>query len=111
MTSRRTNAPAPTPRCQARRGDGDTGCGLDAGHPGNHQSIPVCPVPDCADTRRRNQIMCRTHWFRVPKALRDRIWALVKKGLSQEYLDARAESIAQAHLWAPRGAKAPKAAI
>lgn len=37
---------------------------------------------------------CKTHWFRLPKFLRDRIWATyvpwqeIRKDPSQDYLDA-----------------------
>jgi hypothetical protein len=34
----------------------------------------MCPVPGCDRSRRPSQVMCRTHWFRVPKPLRDQIW-------------------------------------
>jgi hypothetical protein len=37
--------------------------------------------------------MCRTHWYRLPAALRERIWATYRRGqtlatASPEYLDA-----------------------
>jgi hypothetical protein len=39
-------------------------------------------------------LMCRRHWFLVPKALRDRVWATYRAGQerskdpSREYLEA-----------------------
>ena len=96
---------SPNEPCPSRHSTrDDIRCTLPAGHQGKHQPGYCCPVPGCGLGRKGNQIMCRTHWFRVPKAARDRIWALVRGGglLSSEYLDARAEAIAQAHLWVPK---------
>lgn len=87
-------------QCPAKRRD-DIRCKLEAGHAGNHRPTPWCPVPGCEAPRKVNQMMCRTHWFRVPKAVRDSVWATVRGDL-EKYLEARNEAIAQAHLWVPK---------
>jgi hypothetical protein len=51
--------------------------------------------------------MCRTHWFRVPKDLRDTIWRTVKTDFAR-YWDARNEAIAAAHLWVPKRKSKPE---
>jgi hypothetical protein len=33
-------------------------------------------------------LMCRPHWFRVPKSLRDRVWAEYENGVTRAYCDA-----------------------
>lgn len=32
-----------------------------------------------------NMLMCRPHWFKVPKALRDGIWETYRRGPTAEY--------------------------
>ena len=34
-----------------------------------------CSVPGCGRSLPLDMLMCRAHWFRVPKALRDEVWA------------------------------------
>jgi hypothetical protein len=34
-----------------------------------------CPIPGCSETPGREQLMCRMHWFRVPPALRAKVWS------------------------------------
>ncbi len=87
------------------RGGGPYRCTKLKGHEGLHSPVPCCPIPDCMLPRKHNQMMCRTHWMRVGKALRDRIWALVKKGRLHDYLDARNEAIITAANWKPKGRK------
>jgi hypothetical protein len=42
---------------------------------GEHEPIhDTCPVADCEAPRRPEQLMCRFHWFKVPKAIRNRVW-------------------------------------
>jgi hypothetical protein len=41
--------------------------------------------------------MCRRHWYRIPKQLRDQVWATWRSGLgacSREHLDAVRAAIA-----------------
>ncbi len=52
-----------------------------------------CPIPNCTSERKPEQLMCRADWFRVPKDIRDRIWATVGTDAGA-YLDARNEAIA-----------------
>ncbi len=33
-----------------------------------------CVWHGCSAGRRRDQVMCKTHWFQLPKPLRDAIW-------------------------------------
>lgn len=32
----------------------------------------------CTSTHHDNQVACRTHWFRLPKEVRDEIWRLYR---------------------------------
>ncbi len=97
------------PRCQETRGAYQ--CAHEEGHAGNHSpGAPACPVPGCEQIRKMNQMMCRAHWFRVPKDLRDRIWRLVRlmgseAGMS-DYKDARGQAIAAAANWVPAKTRA-----
>ena len=34
-----------------------------------------CPSPTCNERVDRNRLACPKHWRRVPKALRDELWA------------------------------------
>lgn len=51
----------------------------------------TCPVPDCEVTHSRRLLMCRDHWFSVPKPLRDELMRAYRRDgvLSEEYLNAR----------------------
>jgi hypothetical protein len=33
-----------------------------------------CPANDCTKSVSADMLMCRTHWFMVPKQIRDRVW-------------------------------------
>jgi hypothetical protein len=39
-----------------------------------------CPVPSCRKHIDPSRLMCRDHWYLVPKQLRDRIWATWRSG-------------------------------
>jgi len=54
-----------------------------------------CPVPGCKARHPRNLLMCKPHWFKVPKHLRDEVWDSYKKDgvLSDRYIDARTAAI------------------
>lgn len=39
-----------------------------------------CPIPLCGDQIDPSRLMCRTHWYMVPKELRDRVWATWRSG-------------------------------
>jgi len=56
--------------------------------PGGQQSagllIPVgrCVVPGCEAEIDPTRLMCRDDWYRLPKRLRDRVWATWRSGQS-----------------------------
>lgn len=57
-----------------------------------------CPWPGCGKPIRPAYLMCRTHWYRLPAGLRDRIWATYRRGqtlatASPEYLDALRDAL------------------
>lgn len=59
-----------------------------------------CPIPGCTVQCRSSIVMCREHWFQVPKPLRERVWATwrtLQQGATRQsaddYRQARAESI------------------
>lgn len=43
-----------------------------------------CPIDGCTNGRQSNQLMCKSHWFKVPKALRDDVWAKARKMWAEE---------------------------
>jgi hypothetical protein len=57
-----------------------------------------CHWPGCGKPVLPKLWGCRSHWFRLPRRLRDRIWAAYRVGQevgkdpSPEYLDAAAEA-------------------
>lgn len=52
-----------------------------------------CPIDGCTGRRKRNQVLCVTHWFQVPQALRERIWSLYRTAPgSPDHLRALAEA-------------------
>jgi hypothetical protein len=54
-----------------------------------------CPVEGCTERHKRSLLMCRSHWYQVPKNLRDELWAAYKHSgvLSERYLDVRESCI------------------
>lgn len=53
-----------------------------------------CPVQGCTRLRKQQQVMCRQHWYKVPKELRTRVWALFTyKRASDEHRAAVLEAI------------------
>ena len=40
----------------------------------------TCHVPSCHVSVPRQMLMCKHHWYMVPKALRDRVWATYENG-------------------------------
>jgi hypothetical protein len=40
----------------------------------------TCPVPTCPTTISNYLVMCKTHWYRVPLDLRNRLWDEVVPG-------------------------------
>lgn len=42
-------------------------------------SAERCPVEGCPKGRGDRQLMCRRHWYMVPKELRDRVWETARR--------------------------------
>lgn len=40
----------------------------------------VCPVAGCRQRVRADRLMCRPHWYQVPRPLRDAVWAAWASG-------------------------------
>jgi hypothetical protein len=80
--------------------------GVGRGPGGNRNSSPNrCPVPSCHRPIDPSRLMCRDHWYLVPKPLRDRIWATWRSGEG-----ARERAHRDAVLLAVGAASAPSAA-
>jgi hypothetical protein len=50
-----------------------------------------CAVTGCSEHIDPSRLMCRGHWYRVPRQLRDLVWASWRSGagaLSPEHLEA-----------------------
>jgi hypothetical protein len=50
-----------------------------------------CAVTGCSEHIDPSRLMCRGHWYRVPRQLRDLVWATWRSGegaLSPEHLEA-----------------------
>ena len=61
----------------------------------------LCPVPGCGDQIDQTRLMCRRHWYQVPKRLRDQVWRSWRSGQeanSHEHQRAVFQAIAAAHL-------------
>jgi hypothetical protein len=70
----------------AGRGRGPGSVLLALAEPGGH-----CQVPSCSEQIDQSRLMCRHHWYRVPKPLRDQVWATWRSGrgtLSAEHQSA-----------------------
>lgn len=57
-------------------------CGLPAGHEGNHsvRQEHHCHARNCGVSVRPEMLMCRKHWFMVPKTIRDEVWRTYRPG-------------------------------
>lgn len=59
----------------------------------------TCPAPGCTRSLPPRLLMCRSHWFALPKPLRDAVWREYRPGQerdhkpSADYLDAVREAI------------------
>ncbi len=59
----------------------------------------TCHATGCRVAVPRRMFMCRHHWFSLPKALRDRIWATYRSGretdwrISHAYAEAAREGV------------------
>lgn len=50
-----------------------------------------CPVSGCTEQVDPSRLMCRGHWYQLPRQLRDLVWATWRSGdgaLSYEHLEA-----------------------
>lgn len=63
-------------------------------------NIHVCHANGCVLPVPRRMFMCKTHWYRLPKAMRDAIWQAYRPGQetgrvepSAEYLRVATEAI------------------
>lgn len=43
-----------------------------------------CPIDGCTKSRGDGKLMCKSHWYKVPKDIRDRVWAMAKKMWASE---------------------------
>ena len=53
--------------------------------------VSSCPIPGCGNQIDPSRLMCRAHWYVVPKLMRDRVWATWRSGqgaYSTEHQDA-----------------------
>ena len=71
-----------------------------SGRPGPG-TLATCPWPLCHKPIRPAYLMCRTHWYRLPAGIRDRINATYRRGqtvltASPEYLDALQDALGDA---------------
>jgi hypothetical protein len=58
-----------------------------------------CPIPGCRTQIDQSRLMCRGHWYLVPKQLRDHVWATWRSGQaarSPEHQDAVRMAIIEA---------------
>jgi hypothetical protein len=57
-----------------------------------------CPIDGCTERHARTKLMCRDHWYMVPKELRDAVWKAYRGAgvFSEEYAEARDAAIAAA---------------
>jgi len=44
-----------------------------------------CAAEGCEKIVPSDMLMCRKHWFKVPKDIRDRVWASYRGGMDAEY--------------------------
>ena len=52
-----------------------------------------CAADGCDVIVATDLLMCRKHWFKVPKDIRDRVWAGYRRGLDAEYDAAVAAAV------------------
>lgn len=39
-----------------------------------------CPIPRCGEGIDPSRLMCKKHWYMVPKQMRDHVWATWRSG-------------------------------
>lgn len=52
-----------------------------------------CPAPGCMVRVDQDRLACPRHWYRLPAALRARIWRLWSRGPEEEHAAAVREAI------------------
>jgi hypothetical protein len=59
-----------------------------------------CPVDGCTNKHESDKLMCRRHWYSVPRHLRDALWSAINEHgwFSNEAGLARGECIRAANL-------------
>lgn len=53
--------------------------------------VGCCPIPRCSEPIDLSRLMCRSHWYMVPKEMRDQVWATWRSGqgaYEREHQDA-----------------------
>jgi len=73
-----------------------------------------CPVPGCGSQIDATRLMCRRDWYRVPKRLRDRVWATWCSGRragSPEHQQAVLKAVTAARLARLPGWRRPLAQL
>lgn len=68
-------------RCSMRHANGEQ-CTLEEGHAGNHR-LPErhrCHARGCTVVVPPEMLMCRSHWFRVPRVIQRAVWAAYRRG-------------------------------
>jgi hypothetical protein len=62
------------------------------------EGLRTCPVEGCEETHTRSKLMCISHWYSVPKDLRDELWRAYRSDgvLSDAYVEAMDACIAAA---------------
>jgi len=67
-------------RCESKRGDMQ--CTLEEGHESMHRlpQAHKCHWPTCNTEVSPSLWGCKKHWFKLPKRLRDMVWATYKPG-------------------------------
>jgi hypothetical protein len=56
-----------------------------------------CPIPGCSSRIDSSRLMCRSHWYLVPREVRDQVWATWRSGqaaFSRDHQDAVLRAIA-----------------
>jgi len=56
------------------------------------KQMRLCPANGCTEHIQRHQAYCRTHWFWLPKPLREAINDTWRKGRSKAWLENVTES-------------------
>jgi hypothetical protein len=63
------------------------------------ENAHVCHATGCKAKVPPKMLMCRKHWYMVPKPLRDRVWATyvsgqeIRKDPTDEYMDAQRAAV------------------